>query len=121
MKANPAIPPVPLGFGAAGLIPFVCLAVLLLIGAYDILGWTAGGTRRALLTYGALIASFLGGIRCGLAVTQPNTARAARDFVLSVIASRLAWSTLAFPAPWDLRALGALILILGLVDQDLSK
>ena len=119
MRANPAIPPVPLGLGAAGLIPFVCLAVLLLIGAHDILGWTAGGMRTALLTYGAVIASFLGGIRWGLALTQPDPARAVRDFVLSVIPSLLAWSTLAFPAPWDLRALGALILILGLVDQDL--
>jgi hypothetical protein len=103
MKANPAIPPVPLGLGAAGLLPFVGLALLVLIGAHDILGWTAGGTRRALLTYGVVIASFLGGIRWGLAV----------------IPSLLAWSTLAFPAPWDLRALGALILVLGLVDQDL--
>ena len=119
MKANPAIPLVPLGLGASGLIPFVGLAALLLIGAHDILGWTAGGTRRALLTYGAVIASFLGGIRWGLAVTQPNPARAARDFVLSVVPSLLAWSTLAFPAPWDLRALGALIIVLGLLDQDL--
>ena len=119
MRANPAIPPVPLGLGAAGLIPFLCLAALLLIGAQDIPGWTAGGVRRALLTYGAVIASFLGGIRWGLALTQPNPARAARDFVLSVMPSLLAWSTLAFPAPWDLRLLGALILILGLVDQDL--
>ena len=119
MKANPAIPPVPLGLGAAGLLPFAGLALLVLIGAHDILGWTAGGTRRALLTYGVVIASFLGGIRWGMAVAQPNPTRAARDFVLSVIPSLLAWSTLAFPAPWDLRALGALILILGLVDQDL--
>ncbi len=119
MRANPAIPPVPLGLGAAGLLPFVGLALLVLIGGSEILGWTAGGTRRALLTYGVVIASFLGGIRWGLAVAQPNPTRAARDFVLSVVPSLLAWSTLVFPAPWDLRALGALILALGLLDQDL--
>ncbi len=119
MATHAAVPAVPLGLGAAGLIPFAGLTILVLTGWGEGLGWTTGAARTALLTYGAVIASFLGGIRWGLAVAQPNPARAAHDFVISVIPSLLAWSTLAFPPAWDLRALGALILILGFVDQDL--
>ena len=116
----PAIPLTPFVLGAAGLIPFFGLAALLLAGWSEGLGWTAGATRAALLTYGAVIASFLGGIRWGLAVAQPDQAPVRRDYVLSVVPSLLAWGTLALPAAWDMRALGALILALGFVDQDLA-
>jgi Protein of unknown function (DUF3429) len=117
---TPAIPLTPLVLGAAGLIPFFGLAALLLAGWSESLGWTTGATRTALLTYGAVIASFLGGIRWGLAVAQPDKAPVRRDYVLSVVPSLAAWGALALPASWDMRALGALILALGLIDQDLA-
>jgi hypothetical protein len=55
-----------------------------------------------------------------LAVAQPDQAPVRRDYVLSVVPSLAAWGALALPASWDMRALGALILALGLIDQDLA-
>jgi hypothetical protein len=53
-----------LGFG--GLIPFIVLAALTLIGPEGWKDWVSGG----LIAYGAVILSFLGGITWGLAVTR---------------------------------------------------
>lgn len=53
-----------LGFG--GLIPFIVLAALTLVGPEGWKDWVSGG----LIAYGAVILSFLGGITWGLAVTR---------------------------------------------------
>ena len=53
-----------LGFG--GLIPFVVLAALTLIGPEGWKDWVS----RGLIAYGAVILSFLGGITWGVAVTR---------------------------------------------------
>ena len=53
-----------LGFG--GLIPFIVFAGLSLVGPEAWQGWVS----RALIAYGAVILSFLGGITWGLAVTR---------------------------------------------------
>ena len=103
-------------FGLAGLVPFVALAALCLAGAAPVLGVAP---RTALLAYGALIASFLGGIRWGAALGPAG--QGLRDFGLSVVPSLLAWGGLALTAPFDLGALGLLVLVWGLVDQDLAR
>lgn len=108
-------PPGALGLGAAGLVPFVGLAAMVLAGRTEVLGVAP---RPALLLYGAIIASFLGGIRWGLAAARDL---GVRDYALSVVPSLLAWAALALPAPWDLRGLGLLVLAWGLVDQDLPR
>ena len=110
-----AAPPSALALGAAGLIPFVGLAGLVIAGRTEI-GTFA--TRPALLVYGALIASFLGGIRWGIAAAR---GLGLRDYALSVAPSLLAWLALALRAPWDLVGLGILVLVWGLVDQDLPR
>jgi hypothetical protein len=117
MRSPAAIPPVPLLLGLGGLIPFVGLSVLLLAGlaTVPLLGIP---TRPALLLYGAVITSFLGGIRWGLSLKKPE---AAGDYVLSVVPSLAAWACLALPRPWDVAALGILLLAWGLVDQDLPR
>ncbi|MGY2051291.1 DUF3429 domain-containing protein [Methylobacterium sp. JK268] len=109
--------PAPAGallLGAAGLIPFVGLALLLCLGRAEIAGLAA---RPALATYGAVIASFLGGIRWGAAARSGRTA----DYAIAVLPSLLAWAALAAPAPWELRLLGALVLAWGVVDQDMPR
>ena len=53
-----------LGFG--GLIPFIVLAALTLIGPEGWKDWVSGG----LIAYGAVILSFLGGLTWRLAVTR---------------------------------------------------
>lgn len=91
--------------GYAGLAPFAggCLGALLLPGA---LGEFAA---RALIAYGAVILSFLGGITWGLCVAEASlpieTAR--REFLYSVCPSLLAWACLLLPphpALWVLAA-----------------
>lgn len=110
-----AAPPSALALGAAGLVPFVGLAALVLAGRTELFGVA---TRPALLAYGAIIASFLGGIRWGLAAER---GLGLRDYGLSVLPSLLAWAALALPAPWDLRGIGVVVLAWGLVDQDLPR
>lgn len=104
--------------GIAGLIPFVGFAALSVSGTDVGLGTIGLSPRTILSAYGAVIASFLGGIRWGVAA-----ARGAgwRDYGLAIVPSLLAWAALAAPAPWDLRILGALVLLWGLVDQDLAR
>lgn len=111
---------VPLALGVAGLLPFGCLAMLLLTGWHDQLGWSAAATRSALLTYGAVIASFLGGIRWGVALGRTGS-EAARDYALSVAPSLLAWVCLMLPGALAPAALGSLILVWGVVDQDVVR
>ncbi|ACA17505.1 conserved hypothetical protein [Methylobacterium sp. 4-46] len=109
--------PAPAGalvLGAAGLIPFLGLALLLLLGRGEVAGLAV---RPALAAYAAVIASFLGGIRWGAASRGGRQA----DYVVAVAPSLLAWAALAAPAPWDLRLLGALVLIWGAIDQDMPR
>ncbi|WP_332839817.1 DUF3429 domain-containing protein [Methylobacterium sp. Leaf118] len=104
--------------GIAGLIPFIGFAALSVSGSDVGLGMIGLSPRTILSAYGAVIASFLGGIRWGVAA-----ARGAGwpDYLLAIVPSLLAWTALAAPAPWDLRMLGVLVLVWGLVDQDLSR
>lgn len=110
----------PFALGIAGLIPFAFLAVLMVTGWYGEVGWTHAVTRLALLGYGAVIASFLGGIRWGLAIHETGR-EAARDFGLSVIPSLVAWVALMIPGVAAFWLIGALLLALGWLDQDLVR
>ncbi len=83
------ISPRTLGFG--GLAPFVVLAALTLIGPE---GWK-DRVSLALIAYGAVILSFLGGITWGLAVTRQKT----RDplYLASMAPFFAAWIALLLP------------------------
>ncbi len=54
----------------------------------------------ALKTYSAIILSFLGGIRWGVAMKDRNPVRARRAFVMSVIPSLIGWFGLFLPHPY---------------------
>ena len=111
-----AIPPAPLLLGLAGLIPFWALAIgLLLHGA---LGVSPPQLDAALATYGAIIVSFLGGIRWGLAVPAADTGR---NYLISVLPSLVAWALLAAPEPSRLAGLGLVALLLGPIDLGLVR
>ncbi len=120
MQSERTIPIVPLALGLGGLVPFVGLALLVVTGWAARIGVSADLVRAALLAYGAIIASFLGGIRWGLALRESGRA-AALDLVLSVVPSLVAWACLALPRPFDAGALGLLLLAWGAVDQDLPR
>ncbi|KMO32930.1 membrane protein [Methylobacterium tarhaniae] len=108
-------PPAALVLGGAGLIPFLGLAALVILGQ-SLFGLAP---RPLLAAYGAVIASFLGGLRWGAAAASPEGRGA--DYAVSVVPSLIAWASLFAPAPWDLGTLGALVLVWGLVDQDLPR
>ncbi|GJE55608.1 MULTISPECIES: DUF3429 domain-containing protein [Methylobacterium] len=113
--------PVPVGavmLGIAGLIPFLGFAALAVSGSDGGLGTIGLSPRTILSAYGAVIASFLGGIRWGAAAAR---GAGNADYLLAVIPSLLAWAALAAPAPWDLRMLGGLVLLWGVIDQDLTR
>ncbi len=112
---------VPMGavlLGIAGLIPFLGFAALSVSGTDGGLSTIGLSARTILSAYGAVIASFLGGIRWGAAAAR-GVGNA--DYLLAILPSLVAWAALAAPAPWDLRILGGLVLIWGLVDLDLAK
>lgn len=111
-----AIPPAPLLLGLAGLIPFWALAIGLLM--HGALGVTPPQLDAALATYGAIIVSFLGGIRWGLAVPAGDTGR---NYLISVLPSLVAWALLAAPEPWRLVGLGLAALALGPIDLGLVR
>ncbi len=107
------IPLPALMLGAAGLIPFVGTAACLLV-APDFLGLGSGLLHMALVTYAALIASFLGGVRWGNVLAKPEHHQ--REFVLAVMPSLVAWLALATPRPYDLMMLIGIFLALGVSD-----
>ena len=114
-------PRAPLYLGAAGLIPFAGLALLCWAPGLLPAGFGTGEVRRALGLYGAIIASFLGGIRWGLAVGRPAETSGWYDYTLSVVPSLLAWAALALSPSRALIALGVLVVVWGVLDQDLVR
>lgn len=120
--ASRAIPPAPLALGVSGLIPFWALALAGLFRPGPF-GLDPHTLTLALCAYGAVIASFLGGIRWGLAAARPGGG-APYDYAVSVVPSLLAWAALlwAVLAPPHGRgaalALALVLLALGAIDQD---
>lgn len=110
------IPTVPLLLGLAGLIPFWALAVTLYV---PILPAPPDLIERALAAYAAIIISFLGGIRWGLAASSDRSAEA--HYAVSVLPSLAAWALLAAPEPWRLSAMGVLAIALGPIDYRLVE
>ncbi|MEI7783796.1 MAG: DUF3429 domain-containing protein, partial [Betaproteobacteria bacterium] len=90
--------------GLAGLIPFVLCAAL---QWYSLPGWRMlAGT--ALLAYGAVIVSFLGGIHWGLAM-RASPVPIAR-LLWGVLPSLLGWLAVLLDSPW-----GQCLLVLSLL------
>ena len=115
------IPVVPLCLGLAGAIPFVALSGLIILPHFDInLGLPERLLHHALLTYAALIASFLGGVRWGVSFAAP-TAQQSSLFVVSIGPSLVAWVALALPRPYDLIVLITLFLCVLILDIHLVR
>lgn len=117
LAALRSIPPAPLALGLAGLIPFWALA--LAIASHADFGLAPGLLDLALATYAAIILSFLGGIRWGLAVAAGRSE--ARDYAIAVVPSLVGWALLAAPEPWRLAGLGFVLLALGPLDLGLVR
>ena len=81
----------------AGFVPFAVLT-----GAQFVPGATLAHTLGlvALNVYAAIILSFLGGIRWGIAVKTVDGRAVLPDFLLSVLPSLWAWAAYFAPGPW---------------------
>ncbi|MQX37289.1 DUF3429 domain-containing protein [Roseospira navarrensis] len=93
MRQGPPIPPAVIWLGGTGLLPFVGGTALAWIGG----GQTVATASFAVLTYGAVILSFLGGIVWGVGAAQMHRLDregSAELFALSVIPPLVGWSAL---------------------------
>jgi Protein of unknown function (DUF3429) len=102
-----------LRLGYAGLLPFVFGALLTWLVREEAHPYVT----LALAGYGAVIASFLGGIHWGLAFRQ--TEPPARWLVWGVVPSLIAWVAVMMPPSAGLVVLGALLLACYGVDRRL--
>jgi hypothetical protein len=99
------MPPAVIWLGATGLLPFAAGTALAWAGE----GGASDMARFAVLTYGAVILSFLGGIVWGVAAAGAH--RLDRDgsaelFALSVIPPLVGWSALFLHGPHGYTMLG---------------
>ena len=96
--------------GISGLLPFVAGAV----GLWSLPPEWAGLAALALLTYAAVIVSFLGGIHWGLAMPLTPTRRGL--LIWGVLPSLLAWAGLLLNSAWGLLLMAASLLLCYIVD-----
>ena len=113
--AQPAMPSAARWLGAGGVIPF---AVLALGSAF---GDAALGLRvvPALIAYGAVILSFLGGVHWGLAIAGFGAAGSAAMWPhlgLSVVPSLVGWAALLVPTSAGLPVLAAAFAAMLVID-----
>jgi Protein of unknown function (DUF3429) len=97
--------------GYAGLVPFVLLAVL----TWTVRADAQGHAALALVGYGAVIASFLGGMHWGIAGQLPPQ-DAKLHYVWGVLPSLLGWVAVVLPAVAGLALAGLTLLACYLVD-----
>lgn len=108
--------------GLGGLVPFAALSLALVSGFTLPLFEDADSMRVALVGYGVVILSFLGGVRWGLAIreTDAGNAKANRDFIIAVIPALLGWFAWFQSSPADLWWLAVAHIALGLLDYGLA-
>lgn len=113
-SATPGAMPLPAKWlGAAGAIPFAASASVVAFGPEYWSPWAA----QALVFYGAVILSFLGGIHWGLAISTHETAGiSAARLCWSVVPSLIAWSALLMPLFAGMMTLAGAFALALLVD-----
>ena len=117
MRMANAVPPRSVAWpGYGGLLPFVALALACMLDG-------PAPWRIALLSYGALILSFVGALHWGVAVSTSALSQRQRNvcFVWSVVPALLAWVTF-FLAP----GAASMLLVAGfgahyLLDRQLAR
>jgi Protein of unknown function (DUF3429) len=112
------IPRVALLLGLGGLVPFVACAICLIV---DLQLPVLGDPARAMQAYGAVILSFLGGVRWGHALRMTDAGLQQQAFILSVGPSIAAWLLLLPPTLMGLIGLPVLFVLLAVADEQLIK
>jgi Protein of unknown function (DUF3429) len=113
LSSNPRIiPPMAAWLGGLGLLPFVAGAALVIYPPVSApLDW-----QFAVRVYGALILSFLGGVRFGFAVVDDNQRRQGGALFLGVLPALVAWIGMLLPPALGISVLMVGFFVLGLID-----
>lgn len=100
--------------GALGVIPFLGLTIAAVMGS----GAWINDALIALLAYGAVILSFLGGIQWGFAVSSPDTTprQMFNRLSLSVAPALIAWGALLLPLGPGMIALSVSFVLVLMID-----
>ncbi len=108
----PGIPAVAAFLGAAGLIPFVGLALAPLVSLEPF----GRDPLNVLAFYAAIILSFMGAVHWGLAMADTQVVRVS-GYIVSVVPGLVGWFAISFlPVPVSLRVLAVTFILLLLVD-----
>lgn len=107
------IPRTALLLGLGGVIPFLALSILMALVSEPLIKFLVG---RSLIAYAAVILSFLGGARWGLALRCTDRKRQGLQFIASVLPSIAAWLLLTARLDTAIAAYALLFAILGLFD-----
>ena len=111
--ATTRIPLSALGLGLGGLLPFFLLSALLHVSPQPDLKFFFG---RSLVAYSAVILSFLGGTRWGLALRAVEGRKQALHLVVAVLPSIAAWLLSTARVDTAIAGFAILFAILGLAD-----
>jgi len=112
------IPNTAMALAVAGLLPFLGLTALSAAGlaAPQAAGQLLAGAE---IGYGAVILSFLGGIRWGAALSEPNKTAQAFGLAMSVIPSLIGWAALVYDAYRAQPMAPLALLVAGFITQGL--
>lgn len=110
-----AAPAPALALGLLGLVPFVAAAIIPLLHppATDI-------SARALVAYGAVILSFIGGVRWGLAISSRAAEGVAGPLVISIAPSLVGWIAVLIGGRAGLATLALALAVLLVADLRLA-
>lgn len=112
-----SFPPVALALGYAGVIPFVALALSIVIG-FDLDAVGVVNATDKLVGYGAVIISFIGAVHWGVAM-QSESGNQNQLFVYSVVPALVAWVWLFFSAKIALFGMGLTIVAMLFADRSM--
>ena len=98
----------------AGFVPFAALAIAAFVLEID--DPYSGLAVEGLRTYGAVILSFLGGIRWGLALRHKDGEAPALTLAFGVIPSLVGWFSLFLPLPHVFVVQAIAVLVMGAWD-----
>jgi hypothetical protein len=112
------IPAAPLVLSLLGLIPFAACAFSLGTGVKIPL---ISDPSLALVTYCAVILSFLGGVRWGFALRIADSGLQRDAFVFSVVPAIIAWLLLLPPTLMGFIMMPILFVLMGLIDDRLPS
>ncbi len=77
--------------GWAGVIPFAALTAMTIADGHQWSGWSSTDSIKALVTYGAIILSFMGGVQWGLEMARAQ-GQGAAGFAASVLPALAAFA-----------------------------